>query len=68
MSTSPDNQKPKWRILPFSENDGETNMAIDEAILISRTENKVPNTIRFYRWKLVPLALGEINLYPEKLM
>lgn len=58
MSTSPDNQKPKWRILPFSENDGETNMAIDEAILISRSENKVPNTIRFYRWKPSTASIG----------
>jgi lipoate-protein ligase A len=58
MDTTSEPQKPKWRVLPFSENDGETNMAIDEAILISRSENKVPNTIRFYRWKPSTASIG----------
>jgi lipoate-protein ligase A len=53
-----ESQLPRWRILPFSINDGETNMSIDEAILISRSENKVPNTIRFYRWKPSTASVG----------
>jgi lipoate-protein ligase A len=33
-------------------------MAIDEAVLISRIEGSVQNTIRFYRWKPSAVSLG----------
>jgi len=33
-------------------------MAIDEAILLSRIENKVPNTLRFFTWKPKCLSIG----------
>ncbi|MHA1896524.1 MAG: lipoate--protein ligase family protein, partial [Promethearchaeota archaeon] len=62
-----------WRVLPFMIADGPTNMAIDEAILIARTEDLVPNTIRFYRWKPSTASIGshqslsdEINLEAAK--
>jgi len=51
-------EKPVWRIIPFAENDGPTNMAIDEAILMARAENLVPNTIRFYRWNPSTASIG----------
>ena len=34
-------------------------MAIDEAILISRMENLVPNTLRFYQWQPSAVSIGK---------
>ena len=47
-----------WRLLPFWTNDGPTNMAIDEAVLQARTENLVPNTLRFFRWNPSTATIG----------
>lgn len=47
-----------WRVLPFTIADGQLNMAIDEAILLARAENLVPNTIRFYRWNPSTASIG----------
>jgi lipoate-protein ligase A len=47
-----------WRLLELGMYDAYTNMAIDEAILMARIENKVPNTLRFYRWKPSAVSLG----------
>jgi lipoate-protein ligase A len=35
------------------------NMAIDEAILQSRTENLVPNTLRLYQWQPSAVSIGK---------
>jgi lipoate-protein ligase A len=51
-------EKPVWRIIPMIEADGPTNMAMDEAILMARAENLVPNTIRFYRWSPSTASIG----------
>ncbi|MHA1338993.1 MAG: lipoate--protein ligase family protein [Promethearchaeota archaeon] len=48
-----------WRVIPLKINDGPTNMAIDEAILIARSQNLVPNTIRFYRWNPSTASIGK---------
>jgi lipoate-protein ligase A len=40
------------------------NMAIDEAIFNSRIANRVPNTLRFYRWQPSALSIGK-NQNPE---
>lgn len=37
------------------------NMAIDEAILDARIAGKVPNTIRFYRWKPSAVSIGRFQ-------
>jgi len=37
------------------------NMAVDEAVLTARTENLVPNTIRFYRWKPSAVSIGKFQ-------
>ena len=37
------------------------NMAIDEAILRSRLENKVPNTLRLYGWKPSAVSIGKFQ-------
>ncbi len=34
------------------------NMAVDEAILKARIKNKVPNTLRFYRWLPSAVSIG----------
>jgi len=58
-----------WRLLKLKTADAYTNMAIDEAILIARMQNKVPNTLRFYMWNPSAVSIGrfqklenEINL------
>jgi len=58
-----------WRLLKLETADAFTNMAIDEAILIARMQNKVPNTLRFYLWNPSAVSIGrfqklenEINL------
>ena len=39
-------------------------MAIDEAILTARVADKVPNTLRFYRWQPSAVSIGR-NQNPE---
>ncbi|MHA1839749.1 MAG: lipoate--protein ligase family protein [Candidatus Ranarchaeia archaeon] len=58
-----------WRLIQLEINDAYTNMAIDEAILRQRQENKVPDTFRLYRWKPSAVSIGcfqgihqEVNL------
>jgi lipoate---protein ligase len=36
-------------------------MAIDEAILTARTQNRVPNTLRFYMWNPSAVTLGRFQ-------
>ncbi len=48
-----------WRLLPLETHSGFMNMAIDEAILTSRIQNLVPNTIRFYQWKPSAVSIGK---------
>jgi lipoate-protein ligase A len=48
----------QWRFLPLSTNDGYTNMAIDEAIILSRMKSIVPNTLRLYQWSPSTVSVG----------
>lgn len=48
-----------WRLIPLETHNGFMNMAIDEAIITSRIENLVPNTIRFYQWKPSAVSIGK---------
>jgi lipoate-protein ligase A len=41
----------KWRLLDTGANNAFYNMALDEAIVMARSKNLVPNTLRFFRWK-----------------
>jgi lipoate-protein ligase A len=50
-----------WRVLPLSTHDAFMNMAIDEAILESRVQEKVRNTLRFYRWKPSAVSIGRFQ-------
>jgi lipoate-protein ligase A len=50
-----------WRIIPLQVHDAFTNMAIDEAILESRILERVPDTVRFYRWKPSAVSIGRFQ-------
>ena len=59
----------EWRSIPFTSNNPNVNMAIDEAIMIARSKNIVPYTLRLYSWKPSAVSIGifqnvedEINL------
>jgi len=47
-----------WRYLPLSTYFAAQNMAIDEAILAARIDDKVPNTLRLYRWNPSAVSIG----------
>jgi lipoate-protein ligase A len=53
-----------WRLLPLQTDNAFMNMAIDEAILTARIADKVPNTLRFYRWQPSAVSIGK-NQNPE---
>ena len=48
----------EWRLIELEVHDAFTNMAIDEAILVSVSLGKAPNTVRFYRWRPSAVSLG----------
>lgn len=50
--------KPSWRLLETIEASGSRQMAIDEAILTARSEDRAPNTLRFFRWKQPTVTIG----------
>jgi lipoate-protein ligase A len=47
-------------------NDAYRNMAIDEAICRLRSQDKSPNTIRFYRWKPSAVSIGYFQLLDQE--
>ncbi|MFM1653046.1 biotin/lipoate A/B protein ligase family protein [Brevibacillus sp. B_LB10_24] len=48
----------QWRFILTPPMSPEMNMAVDEAILISHSEGKVPPTVRFYTWEPATLSIG----------
>jgi lipoate-protein ligase A len=48
----------KWRLITNTSNNAFYNMAVDEAIMILHSQNKVPPTLRFYSWEPAALSLG----------
>jgi lipoate-protein ligase A len=50
-----------WRLIKFETHDAFMNMAIDEAIFRARIENRVPDTLRFYRWKPSAVSIGRFQ-------
>ncbi len=47
-----------WRLLNTGVSDGAANMAIDEALMQSVTENRSPPTLRFYGWAPPCVSVG----------
>jgi lipoate-protein ligase A len=48
----------EFRFIDLETNDAFTNMAIDEAIMLSMKEGNSPPTLRFYRWKPSAVSIG----------
>jgi lipoate-protein ligase A len=48
-----------WRLIPLETHDAFMNMAIDEAVLTARIANRVPNTLRLYRWRPSAVSIGK---------
>jgi len=51
----------RWRLLKLETADAFTNMAVDEAVMKARIENRVPNTLRLYRWKPSAVTIGRFQ-------
>lgn len=54
------------RFIDLETNDAFTNMAIDEAILLSLKEGKVPPTLRLYRWQPSAVSIGTFQGMKEE--
>jgi lipoate-protein ligase A len=50
-----------WRMLKLERHDAFMNMAIDEAVLTARIEDRAPNTLRLYRWKPSAVSVGKFQ-------
>lgn len=48
----------EWRLLDTSYNNAYYNMALDEAIVKARSDDLVPNTLRYFRWKPSAVSIG----------
>lgn len=48
-----------WRLLTLATKNAFMNMAIDEAILSARIANRVPDTLRLYRWQPSAVSIGK---------
>ncbi|MGD9130058.1 MAG: biotin/lipoate A/B protein ligase family protein [Candidatus Bathyarchaeota archaeon] len=56
-----------WRLLRPETADAFTNMAIDEAIMKARIENRVPNTLRFYMWNPSAVSIGRFQKLADEI-
>ena len=56
-----------WRLLKLSTADAYTNMAVDEAIMKARTENRVPNTLRLYQWSPSAVSIGRFQTLADEI-
>jgi lipoate-protein ligase A len=50
-----------WRLLKPETYNAFMNMAVDEAILNSRIQEVVPNTLRLYRWRPSAVSIGKFQ-------
>lgn len=51
-----------WRLLKLETHDAFMNMAIDEAVLTAKIDNRVPNTLRLYCWKPSAVSIGKFQV------
>lgn len=56
----------KWRLLDTGIHDAFYNMALDEAIVLARSRNLVPNTLRFFRWEPSAVSIGYFQSMEEE--
>ncbi len=57
----------KWRLLNTGAKNAFFNMALDEAIVIARSRNLVPNTLRFFRWSPSAVSIGYFQSMNEEI-
>jgi len=55
-----------WRLLPFEARSAAWNMAVDEAILQARIAEKIPNTLRLYRWNPSAVSIGRNEIIEDR--
>jgi lipoate-protein ligase A len=51
-------QRDEWRFLRITTSDGASNMAVDEAVVLARSQGLVPSTVRLYKWKPPAVSIG----------
>lgn len=56
-----------WRWLKFDVHSAYMNMAIDEAIMIERIKDKIPNTLRFYGWNPSAVSIGRFQTIQDEI-
>lgn len=56
----------EWRLLDTGVHDAFYNMALDEAVATARSENLVPNTVRFFRWGPSAVSIGYFQSMEEE--
>jgi lipoate-protein ligase A len=56
-----------WRLLKLSTADAYTNMAIDEAVMKARIENRIPNTLRLYQWSPSAVSIGRFQTLTDEI-
>jgi len=56
----------KWRYLITEGNSASKNMAIDKAVLVANSENKVAPTVRFYNWFPPAISIGYFQNLEEE--
>jgi lipoate-protein ligase A len=56
-----------WRLIKLETADAFSNMAIDEAIMKARIEEKIPNTLRFYQWEPSAVSIGRFQVLDDQI-
>jgi len=56
----------EWRLVDTGLCDAFHNMALDEAIVVARSKNLVPNTLRFFRWQPSAVSIGYFQSMEEE--
>lgn len=58
--------KEQWRLLKTNFSTAFTNMAVDRAVLVTSSEDKVSPTVRFYGWKPSAISIGYFQSLEEE--
>ena len=57
----------EWQVIEDEPKDGESNMAIDRAILESCGLGAIPPTLRLYSWKRPTLSVGHAQNFAKEI-
>lgn len=56
----------EWRFLNTGFNDAFYNMAVDRAIMVASSEDRIPPTVRFFAWKPSAISIGYFQSLDEE--